>query len=110
MYALGATFWYMLSGKAPFGGTAAELMHQHLHAPLAIEQLGQIPQPVAMLLEVLLEKDPTIRFQSPTQFLNALPTVMGAMDADRPITRKSLETLTALVISRSTENSISSNS
>src|SRR6202162_3894535 len=42
MYALGATFWYMLSGKAPFGGTAAELMHQHLHAPLAIEQLGQI--------------------------------------------------------------------
>ena len=110
MYALGATFWYMLSGKAPFGGTAAELMHQHLHAPLAIEQLGQIPQPVAMLLEVLLEKDPTIRFQSPTQFLNALPTVMDAMDADRPITRKSLETLTALVISRSTENSISSNS
>jgi len=110
MYALGATFWYMLSGKAPFGGTAAELMHQHLHAPLAIEQLGQIPQPVAMLLEVLLEKDPTIRFQSPTQFLNALPTVIGAKDADRPITRKSLETLTALVISRSTENSISSNS
>ena len=110
MYALGATFWYMLSGKAPFGGTAAELMHQHLHAPLAIEQLGQIPQPVAMLLEVLLEKDPTIRFQSPTQFLNALPTVIGAMDADRPITRKSLETLTALVISRSTETSISSKS
>ena len=110
MYALGATFWYMLSGKAPFGGTASELMHQHLHAPLAIEQLGQIPQPVAMLLEVLLEKDPTIRFQSPTQFLNALPTVMGAMDADRPITRKSLETLTALVISRSTETSISSKS
>jgi hypothetical protein len=110
MYALGATFWYMLSGKAPFGGTAAELMHQHLHAPLAIEQLGLIPQPVAMLLEVLLEKDPTIRFQSPTQFLNALPTVMGAMDADRPITRKGLETLTALVISRSTETSISSKS
>ena len=110
MYALGATFWYMLSGKAPFGGTAAELMHQHLHAPLAIEQLGQIPQPVAMLLEVLLEKDPTIRFQSPTQFLNALPTVMGAIDADRPITRKSLETLTALIISRSTETSISSKS
>jgi Protein kinase domain len=107
MYALGATFWYMLSGKAPFGGTAAELMHQHLHAPLAIEQLGQIPQPVAILLEVLLEKDPTIRFQSPTQFLNALPTVMRAMNADRPITRKSLETLTALVINRSAETSIS---
>jgi serine/threonine protein kinase len=100
MYALGATFWYMLSGKAPFGGTAAELMHQHLHAPLAIEQLGQIPQPVAMLLEVLLEKDPTLRFQSPTQFLNALPTVMAAMGADSPITRKSLETSAAFVISR----------
>jgi hypothetical protein len=63
-----------------------------------------------MLLEMLLEKDPTLRFQSPTQFLNALPTVMGAMDADRPITRKSLETLAALVISRSAGTSISSKS
>jgi serine/threonine protein kinase len=100
VYALGATFWYMLSGRAPFGGTAAELMHQHLHAPLAIEQLGQIPQPIAMLLEVLLEKDPALRFQSPTQFLNALPAVMKAVDAGNPLTRMSLETSTVLGNSR----------
>jgi hypothetical protein len=43
IYALGATLWYMLSGKAPFAGTAAELMHQHLHASVAIEELGKIP-------------------------------------------------------------------
>jgi hypothetical protein len=110
MYALGATFWYMLSGKAPFGGTAAELMHQHLHAPLAIEQLGHIPQPVVMLLEVLLEKNPTLRFQSPTQFLHALPIVMGALDAGSTITRTSLETSVAVVINRSPETPISSES
>ena len=100
VYALGATFWYMLSGRAPFGGTAAELMHQHLHAPLAIELLGQTPQPVAMLLEVLLEKDPALRFQSPTQFLNALPAVIEAIETGNPLTRLSLENSTALGVSR----------
>jgi hypothetical protein len=96
VYALGATFWYMLSGRAPFGGTAAELMHQHLHAPLAIELLGQIPQPVAMLLEILLAKDPALRFQSPTQFLNALPAVVEAIETGDPLTRRSLEPSTML--------------
>jgi hypothetical protein len=107
MYALGATFWYMLSGKAPFGGTAAELMHQHLHAALAIERLGPIPQPVAILLEVLLEKDPALRFQSPAQFLSAVPTVIAAMDAGSPLTRRSLETSAALLMVRPARTTIS---
>jgi tetratricopeptide (TPR) repeat protein len=33
-----------------------ELMHQHLHAPLATEELEGVPQPVVVLLEVLLAK------------------------------------------------------
>jgi hypothetical protein len=97
LYALGATVWYMLSGRAPFGGTAAELMHQHLHAPLPIERLGQIPQPVSMLLAVLLEKDPTQRFQSPNQFLNALPLVTEAIESGNPLTHMSLKTSAVLV-------------
>jgi hypothetical protein len=38
-------------------------MHQHLHMPPPFDQLKGVPQPVVVLLEVLLEKDPKRRFQ-----------------------------------------------
>ena len=91
LYSLGATLWKMLTGQTPFRGTSAELMHQHLQAPLAIGQLERVPQPVVVLLEVLLEKDPARRFQSPTELLKAIPTIAGAIDAGGRITRKSLQ-------------------
>src|SRR5271157_4989866 len=91
LYSLGATLWKMLTGQTPFRGTSAELMHQHLHAPLAIEQLEGIPQPVVVLIEVLLEKDPAQRFQNPAELLKAMPTITGAIDARRRITRQSLQ-------------------
>jgi hypothetical protein len=62
----------MLSGHAPFRGTPAELMHQHLHAPLPVDQLGQLPRPVVALLEALLEKNPARRVQSPGELLQTL--------------------------------------
>jgi hypothetical protein len=91
LYSLGATLWKMLTGQAPFRGTSAELMHQHLHAPLTIEQLEGVPQPVVVLLEVLLEKDPARRFQSPAELQKAIPTITGAIDERRKITRQRLQ-------------------
>src|ERR1700675_1173286 len=70
LYSLGVTLWEMLTGKVPFRGTPAEVMYQHQHAPLPLEQLLDVPQPIVVLLQVLLEKDPKWRFQSPTEFLN----------------------------------------
>ena len=66
-------------------------MYQHQHAPLPLEQLEDVPQPVVVLLEVLLEKDPARRFQNPTELLKAMPTITGAIDARRRITRQSLQ-------------------
>jgi TolB-like protein len=63
-------------------------MYQHQHAPLSRDQLECIPQPVVVLLEVLLEKDPKQRFQSPADLLNALPKVTGAVKARRTITHQ----------------------
>src|SRR3984893_5741341 len=80
----------MLSRPTPFRGTSAELMHQHLHAPLAIEQLEGVPQSVVLLTEVLLEKDPKPRLQSPAELLKAMPRITGHIDARRRITRQSL--------------------
>src|SRR6202049_2750787 len=75
LYSLGVVLWAMVTGQAVFRGSPAELMYQHQHAPLPIERLKDIPQPVVVLLERLLEKDPAQRFQNPNELLKALPTV-----------------------------------
>ena len=49
----------MAAGQVPFQGSPAEVMYQHQHAPLPLEQLKAVPQPVVALLDSLLEKDPT---------------------------------------------------
>jgi hypothetical protein len=46
---------------------------------------------MVVLLEVLLEKDPARRFQTPAELLKAIPTTTGAIDARRTITRQSLQ-------------------
>jgi serine/threonine protein kinase len=81
LYSLGVTLWEMLTGQAPFRGTPTEAMYQHHRVPLPVEQLGGVPQPLVVLLEVLLEKDPARRFQSPAELLKVMPMVRGAIDA-----------------------------
>jgi serine/threonine protein kinase len=51
LYSLGVMIWQMLTGRTPFRGTAAEVMYQHQHAPLPLEQLDGVPQPVVVMLE-----------------------------------------------------------
>jgi predicted ATPase len=91
LYSLGVTLWMMLTGSAPFRGPFAEVMHQHLQMPLPLDQLEGVPQPVVALIEVLLEKDPARRFQSPVELLKAMPTIAGAIDAGCRITRQGLQ-------------------
>jgi len=45
LYSLGVTLWEMLIGRTPFRGSSVEVMYQHQHAPLPVEQLNGIPQP-----------------------------------------------------------------
>ena len=95
LYSLGATLWEMLTGKTPFRGTPGEVMHQHQHAPLQLEELEGVPQPVTILLEVLLEKNPGRRFQNPDEVLKTIPTITGAIATRRRITRQSLQNMPA---------------
>jgi predicted ATPase len=90
LYSLGVSLWQMLTGHVPFWGSPAEVMHQHQHAPLPLEQLESVPQPVVSLIEVLLDKDPRRRFQTPAELLKAMPTITGAIDEGRTITYQRL--------------------
>src|SRR5271166_1520362 len=90
LYSLGVTLWKMVTGKMPYQGTPGELMHQHQHRPLPLEQLKGVPQPVAVLLEALLEKDPGRRFQNPAELLKTMPAIKAAVDAKRRITHQIL--------------------
>jgi serine/threonine protein kinase/tetratricopeptide (TPR) repeat protein len=90
LYSLGVTLWEMVTGQTPFRGTSAEVMYQHQHASLPLEQLKNIPQPVVVLLDVLLEKDPARRFRSPTELLKAIPTITERIETGRRITREGL--------------------
>jgi len=91
LYSLGVTLWEALTGTPPFGGTVVQVMDQHLHAPLPLERLKRLPQPVAVLLEILLEKDPSRRFQNPGEMLNVMPIIEGAIKAGRAVDRQSLQ-------------------
>jgi serine/threonine protein kinase/tetratricopeptide (TPR) repeat protein len=93
LYSLGITLWEMLIGQTPFRGSPTEVMYQHQHAPLPLGQLEGVPQPVVVLVKVLLEKDPGRRFQNPTELLNAMAAITGAIDAGRTITHQSLQNM-----------------
>jgi serine/threonine protein kinase len=91
LYSLGVTLWTMLIGKPPFRGTPSEVMCQHQHGHLPLEQLILVPRPVIALLERLLEKDPAKRLQTPGELLKAMPRVASAIGSGRRITPQSLQ-------------------
>jgi serine/threonine protein kinase len=67
LYSLGIILWVMLTGQAPFRGSCAEVKQQHLHTPLPFDQLRGVSQPMVLLLEALLEKNPARRFPTPAE-------------------------------------------
>jgi serine/threonine protein kinase len=91
LYSLGVTLWDMLAGEVPFRGTAAELMHQHLHAALPVTRLRHVPESVVAILEILLNKDPARRFQTPNELLNAIQAFTRSLEAKRKIKDQELQ-------------------
>src|ERR1700730_3612047 len=83
LYSLGVVLWEMLTGHVVFRGSPAEVMYQHQHAPLPLEQVKGVPQPVVVLLGRLLEKDPAQRFRNPNEVLQVIPAVTHAIAAKR---------------------------
>jgi len=72
IYSLGVTLWYMLAGQAPFAGSMAQVMSQHLSKPPPFEKMESLPHAAAELLRKMLEKDPADRFQTPAELRKAI--------------------------------------
>jgi serine/threonine protein kinase len=58
LYSLGLVLWKMVTGHVLFKGSPAEVMYQHQHAPLPIDQLERVPEPVVILIEMLAGEGP----------------------------------------------------
>jgi serine/threonine protein kinase len=72
IYSLGVTLWECLTAKVPFTGTTFEVISQHLHSALPLEQLKQIPSPIVGLLKKMLAKGPDERQQTPSELRSEL--------------------------------------
>jgi TolB-like protein/Flp pilus assembly protein TadD len=95
LYSLGITLWEMLSGSLPFQGSTNELVYQHQHASLPIDQLADVRPQVVSLLQILLEKDPARRFQTPNDLLKALAVVTDALNSGHRLTKDELRSKAA---------------
>ncbi len=89
IYSLGATFWYLFCGNAPFTGRSRGKLENE---PLPLDQLAvaKVPAPVIALLRSMLAPDPVERPQSAGELLTALRRCRQAMEA-RPRRRKLLK-------------------
>src|SRR5262249_32683564 len=75
IYSLGATFYFVLTGRTPFGeGTVAQKLIWHqTRAPKPIpSQRPDVPEGLAAILEKMMSKDPAQRYQTPSAIADAL--------------------------------------
>lgn len=75
LYALGCTLFHLLTGRPPFPeGSAYQKIQQHLSHPLP--EIGllapDVPSPFVLIINRLTAKDPSERFQNPSQLMDAL--------------------------------------
>ena len=77
IYSLGATFYFLLAGQAPFpDGTAAQKLNWHKSRdPTPITRLRpDVPDGLAAVLARMMAKDPAARFRTPVEVAAALVT------------------------------------
>lgn len=82
IYSLGATLWFMLTGRPPFQGSLISVINQHLSQSLSVEVLGQLHPKIAALLERMLAKRPEDRLQSPTELKRGIDEILVALRGD----------------------------
>src|SRR5205823_10170584 len=77
LYSLGCTFYYLLTGKAPFGQYPLMkklMMHQSVLPKPVREFRPEVSPHIEMVVHRLMAKRPEDRFQTPAELVEALTT------------------------------------
>jgi serine/threonine protein kinase len=72
IYSLGATLYFMVTGKSPFSGSFGAVLSQHLYKPIALEPLSNVPGCVVSLIQHMMEKNRDQRPQTPRDLQNLI--------------------------------------
>jgi serine/threonine protein kinase len=78
LYSLGCTFYFALTGQPPFpdGSDLEKLVKHQLHEPLPLPGLRpEVPAGVAAVIQRLMAKQPSARFQTPADLVHQLAAV-----------------------------------
>lgn len=100
LYALGVTFYYLLTARLPFSSEKLrDLIKLHRFAPVPDPRLlaPEVNDELAALLFRLLAKDPAGRPASSETLLDELEVVVGHLRDTESLVRESLEGLDCLV-------------
>lgn len=82
LYSLGATLWYLLTGKPPFAGTLAQVINSQLSKAPDLGAVEHLPQEVSAVLGRLLAKNPADRFQTPADLRLELERILPGLPAE----------------------------
>jgi serine/threonine protein kinase/Flp pilus assembly protein TadD len=90
IYSLGATLWYLLSGRVPFVGRTLNDIRLRQAESLPVEQLKgvDVPTRILALLESMLAPDPKDRPQSARELLSAVHRCYRKFSAEARLRRR----------------------
>jgi serine/threonine protein kinase len=75
IYSLGATFYFCLTGRAPFGhaSTVQKLIWHQTREPKSIESIrNDVPPAMLAVVQKMMTKEPSDRYQLPLEVIQAL--------------------------------------
>jgi WD40 repeat protein/serine/threonine protein kinase len=115
IYSLGATLYYLLSGRPPFDAptVAQKLLCHQMKEPTPIRDLrSEVPEGLAAVLTKMMAKKPDARYQSPADVAAALlPFAEGAdptppAQSARALPKRSTEASLASTLSARSRSSV----
>ena len=87
-YSLGCSLYHMLTGKPPYEGSGSSVMRQHIRSELPDPRTinPKITDPVMTILERMMAKNSSDRFQDATALIEDLELVkMGQNPSNKPL-------------------------
>ncbi len=101
LFSLTVVLYEMLTGHSPFRGETSEEITQQIArgtADLSDQVLAEVPEVLVPVLRKGLARDPAARFQSATEFLEAIQSPAAPAAPSRPTDAAATQDLTELVV------------